>query len=116
MFCLLFTCVYWYDIVYVCGKENSLICLYYNVQGVLYVLYLWREWRVGRKGNSVQSESSSQYTTVLSLPHRSPWSNKYDPPLSDGAVPSDRLRRLEIEANQAFDTYRELLVEGGGGG
>ena len=44
----------------------------------------------------------------LSLPHRSPWSNKYDPPLPDGAVPSDRLRRLEIEANQAFDTYREL--------
>lgn len=39
---------------------------------------------------------------------RSPWSNKYDPPLSDGAVPSDRLRRLEVEANQAFDTYREL--------
>ena len=39
---------------------------------------------------------------------RSPWSNKYDPPLEDGAVPSDRLRRLEIEANQAFDTYREL--------
>ena len=40
--------------------------------------------------------------------HRSPWSNKYDPPLPDGAVPSDRLRRLEVEANQAFDTYREL--------
>ncbi len=39
---------------------------------------------------------------------RSPWSNKYDPPLDDGAVPSDRLRRLETEANQAFDTYREL--------
>ena len=39
---------------------------------------------------------------------RSPWSNKYDPPLPDGAVPSDRLRRLEVEANQAFDTYREL--------
>jgi capping protein beta len=45
--------------------------------------------------------------------YRSPWSNKYDPPLSDGAVPSDRLRRLEIEANQAFDTYRELYFESG---
>ena len=44
----------------------------------------------------------------LCLPSRSPWSNKYDPSLPDGAVPSDRLRRLEVEANQAFDTYREL--------
>jgi hypothetical protein len=82
--------------------------LFVCVQGVLYVLYWWRDWRVGRNGNIVQSESSSQCTPVLSLPHRSPWSNKYDPPLSDGAVPSYRLRRLEIEANQAFDTYREL--------
>ena len=48
----------------------------------------------------------------LSLP-RSPWSNKYDPPLGDGAVPSDRLRKLEIEANQAFDTYREMYFESG---
>lgn len=45
--------------------------------------------------------------------YRSPWSNKYDPPLPDGAVPSDRLRRLEVEANQAFDTYRELYFESG---
>ena len=50
-----------------------------------------------------------------SLEHnfRSPWSNKYDPPLDDGAVPSDKLRSLEILANQAFDTYRELYFEGG---
>lgn len=40
--------------------------------------------------------------------NRSPWSNKYDPPLADGAVPSDRLRKLEIKANETFDTYREL--------
>ena len=39
---------------------------------------------------------------------RSPWSNAYDPPLDDGAMPSDRLRRLEIDANAAFDQYREL--------
>ena len=43
----------------------------------------------------------------------SPWSNEYDPPLEDGAVPSTRLRDLEIQANQAFDTYRELYYEGG---
>lgn len=35
---------------------------------------------------------------------RSPWSNEYDPPLEDGAVPSAKLRELEIQANQAFDT------------
>ena len=39
---------------------------------------------------------------------RSPWSNAYDPPLDDGAMPSERLRRLEIDANAAFDQYREL--------
>ncbi|CAH1772825.1 unnamed protein product, partial [Owenia fusiformis] len=45
--------------------------------------------------------------------YRSPWSNKYDPPLDDGAMPSDRLRRLEIDANSAFDQYREMYFEGG---
>jgi len=45
--------------------------------------------------------------------YRSPWSNTYDPPLSDGAMPSDRLRKLEIEANQAFDQYRIMYFEGG---
>ncbi|KAL5013641.1 hypothetical protein ScPMuIL_007911 [Solemya velum] len=45
--------------------------------------------------------------------YRSPWSNSYDPPLDDGTVPSDRLRRLEIEANSAFDQYREMYFEGG---
>lgn len=40
--------------------------------------------------------------------HRSPWSNSYDPPLDDGAVPSDRLRKLEVDANTAFDQYREM--------
>lgn len=42
------------------------------------------------------------------LPSRSPWSNKYDPPLEDGAMPSARLRKLEVEANNAFDQYRDL--------
>ncbi|KAG9315013.1 hypothetical protein JVU11DRAFT_4124 [Chiua virens] len=42
--------------------------------------------------------------------YRSPWSNEYDPPLEDGTTPSVRLRKLEIAANEAFDTYRELYV------
>ncbi|NXC12593.1 CAPZB protein, partial [Corythaeola cristata] len=42
--------------------------------------------------------------------YRSPWSNKYDPPLEDGAMPSARLRKLEVEANNAFDQYRDLYV------
>jgi F-actin capping protein, beta subunit len=42
--------------------------------------------------------------------NRSPWSNEYDPPLDDGTVPSAKLRRLEIAANEAFDTYREMCV------
>ncbi|PPQ67633.1 hypothetical protein CVT24_002854 [Panaeolus cyanescens] len=45
--------------------------------------------------------------------YRSPWSNEYDPPLDDGAVPSTKMRKLEIQANEAFDTYRELYYEGG---
>ena len=44
---------------------------------------------------------------------RSPWSNSYEPPLDDGAMPSDRLRKLEIDANNAFDQYREMYFEGG---
>jgi capping protein beta len=45
--------------------------------------------------------------------YRSPWSNEYDPPLEDGTVPSPKLRKLEIAANEAFDTYREMYFEGG---
>jgi capping protein beta len=45
--------------------------------------------------------------------YRSPWSNEYDPPLADGTVPSARLRELEILANDAFDTYKELYYETG---
>jgi len=45
--------------------------------------------------------------------YRSPWSNEYDPPLPDGTVPSDKLRKLELASNEAFDTYRELYYEGG---
>jgi capping protein (actin filament) muscle Z-line, beta len=60
--------------------------------------------------------------------HRSPWSNKFDPPLDEsdeagpdtagegadeGLAPGDRIRRMEIKANEAFDVYRELYYEGG---
>eukprot|EP01103_Thecamoeba_quadrilineata_P000524 TRINITY_DN10456_c0_g1_i1.p1 TRINITY_DN10456_c0_g1~~TRINITY_DN10456_c0_g1_i1.p1 ORF type:complete len:273 (+),score=57.15 TRINITY_DN10456_c0_g1_i1:48-866(+) len=45
--------------------------------------------------------------------YRSPWSNKYDPPLSDGALPPKELRLIEVQGNEIFDTYRELYFEGG---
>lgn len=44
---------------------------------------------------------------------RSPWSNEYEPELPDGLIPSPTLRKLEIAANEAFDTYREMYYEGG---
>ena len=45
--------------------------------------------------------------------YRSPWSNKYHPPIEDGFLPSEELRPTEIEANELFDAYRELYYEGG---
>ena len=30
-----------------------------------------------------------------------------------GAVPSERVRAMEVKANEAFDVYRELYYEGG---
>jgi len=45
--------------------------------------------------------------------YRSPWSNTYFPPQDDGFVPSQQLRKMEIEANDIFDTYRKLYFEGG---
>ena len=56
------------------------------------------------------SPNSSSHFTIA---HRSPWSNLYEPQLDDGAMPSDRLRQLEIDANRAFDLYREMYFEGG---
>lgn len=44
---------------------------------------------------------------------RSPWSNKYDPPLEDGFLPSEKLRNMEVEFNELFDAYREMYFEGG---
>ncbi|RVW94913.1 putative F-actin-capping protein subunit beta [Vitis vinifera] len=45
--------------------------------------------------------------------YRSPWSNKYHPPLEDGPYPSSELRKLEIEANEVFSIYRDQYYEGG---
>lgn len=44
---------------------------------------------------------------------RSPWSNEYEPALADGSVPSPEVRKLEISANDAFDTYKDLYYDGG---
>ncbi|KAL6509816.1 hypothetical protein OROGR_022304 [Orobanche gracilis] len=45
--------------------------------------------------------------------YRSPWSNKYHPPLDDGPLPSPELRKLELEANDVFAIYRDQYYEGG---
>jgi capping protein beta len=45
--------------------------------------------------------------------YRSPWSNQYDPPLEDGAVPSSSLRSIEVQFNEIFDIYRDMYYEGG---
>ncbi|KAI9910685.1 hypothetical protein PsorP6_010986 [Peronosclerospora sorghi] len=47
--------------------------------------------------------------------YRSPWTNAYDPPVPDGAgfYPSEKLRELEVQANELFDAYRELYYQGG---
>ncbi|DAZ92757.1 TPA: hypothetical protein N0F65_000582 [Lagenidium giganteum] len=47
--------------------------------------------------------------------YRSPWTNTYDPPMQDAEAfyPSENLRELEIQANEIFDSYRELYYQGG---
>lgn len=45
--------------------------------------------------------------------YRSPWSNEYFPAMSDGFLPSKKLRDLEVQANSLFDTYRKMYFEGG---
>ncbi len=41
----------------------------------------------------------------------SPWSNTYFPPSDDGFVPTAGLRKMEMEANDIFDTYRKLYAK-----
>lgn len=45
--------------------------------------------------------------------YRSPWSNKYEPALEEegegeGVAPTGAVRKLEVDANEVFDAYREL--------
>ena len=43
--------------------------------------------------------------------YRSPWSNKYDPPLDDGLVPPAELRELEQKANEVFSQYAQAYFK-----
>lgn len=45
--------------------------------------------------------------------YKSPWTGEYIPHVSDAPQLSADLRKLEEQANEAFDTYRELYYEGG---
>ena len=51
----------------------------------------------------------------LGSSHRSPWSNKYFPPVADetAGLPSDKSRSMEIEANELFESYKDLYYMGG---
>lgn len=45
--------------------------------------------------------------------YRSPWSNQFEPPIDDadgGVVPSERVRAMEVKANEGFDVYQDLYV------
>jgi len=46
--------------------------------------------------------------------YRSPWSNTYFPPTDEaGFTPTANLRKMEMEANDIFDTYRKLYFDTG---
>lgn len=45
--------------------------------------------------------------------YRSPCSNRHDLPLEEGAMPTARLRKLEVETSSAFDQHPDLYSEGG---
>lgn len=87
-----------------------------QVDGSQHLLVFFGKFSICGSGQTHQSQtfqSLSQLSDCLYFPclfGRSPWSNKYDPPLEDGAMPSARLRKLEVEANNAFDQYRDLYV------
>ena len=40
--------------------------------------------------------------------YRSPWSGEWDPKIDDPVVLDEAVRELEIKANDAFDSYRDL--------
>lgn len=66
-----------------------------------------------RDGDSYRLLNTLILSKINSFYFRSPWSNTYDPPLEDGSMPSEWLRKLELDANHAFDQYREMYFEGG---
>ena len=37
--------------------------------------------------------------------YRSPWSNEYQPALEDGVMPNERMRTMELRANELFAEY-----------
>eukprot|EP01084_Bolivina_argentea_P247530 414096_1 len=43
--------------------------------------------------------------------YRSPWSNKYFPPIEDGFMPSKEMRAFEIEANSVFEVYKHQYFD-----
>ena len=63
-----------------------------------------------RQTSQYEREKLTLIGCYLFYASRSPWSNTYEPELPDGAVPSAKLRELEMHANEAFDVYREMYV------
>eukprot|EP00002_Diphylleia_rotans_P029055 TRINITY_DN5887_c0_g1_i1.p1 TRINITY_DN5887_c0_g1~~TRINITY_DN5887_c0_g1_i1.p1 ORF type:complete len:275 (+),score=73.61 TRINITY_DN5887_c0_g1_i1:76-900(+) len=45
--------------------------------------------------------------------YRSPWTNRYFPHIDGGATPSDKLRKLEIVANDMFSSYMTQYYDDG---
>jgi F-actin-capping protein subunit beta len=43
--------------------------------------------------------------------YRSPWSGEWDPRIDDPVVMDPQVRDLEVKANEAFDSYRELYSQ-----
>src|SRR5271155_3646595 len=42
--------------------------------------------------------------------YRSPWSGEWEPKIDDPVVLDEAVRELEIKANDAFDSYRDLYA------
>jgi len=42
--------------------------------------------------------------------YRSPWSGEWEPKIDDPVVLDEAVRELEIKANDAFDSYRDLYI------
>ena len=82
---------------------ESYRCVTISHVGAALLERLWSR----RVHNNINVSGGVPLSTPLCL-CRSPWSNEYDPPSEDGPVPPPKLRKLEIAANEAFDTYREM--------